>query len=68
MVGGCLPHLATKIGNSGELGRPSILSGSSSKANASRDHFFVLSLDFHELWHSMTSICLFIEVKWQWAT
>ena len=45
------------------------LSSSSSKAPASRDHFFChfLSSDFHELWHSVMIICLFIEVKWQWA-
>ena len=28
---------------------------------------FFLSPDFHELWHSMMSTCLFTEVKWQWA-
>ena len=26
-----------------------------------------LSPVYHELWHSMMSICLFAEVKWQWA-
>ena len=31
--------------------------------------FFLSSLsqDYHELWHSMMSICLFTEVKLQWA-
>ena len=27
-----------------------------------------LSSDFHELWHSMMSICLLTQVKWQWDT
>ena len=31
------------------------------------DHF-LLSLDFHELWRSMMSICLLTEVKQQWTT
>ena len=29
---------------------------------------FFLSPDFHELWHSVMSICPSTEVKWQWAT
>ena len=43
----------------------------SSKARASRNHFYsfiFLSTDFHELWCSVVSICLFTEVKRQWAT
>ena len=44
-----------------------LLSASSSEAHTSRNHLF-LSRDFHELWHSLMSICLFTEVKWQWAT
>ena len=43
------------------------LSVNSKEDGDSRDHFF-LSPDFHELWHSMMSICLFTEVKRQWAT
>ena len=40
---------------------------SSTSPSASRNHFFFfLSLDFHELWRSVRSICLF--TKWQWAT
>ena len=31
-------------------------------------YFAFFSLDFHELWRSMMSICLFTEVKQQWAT
>ena len=49
----------------------SFLIASSSEARASRDYFFFLfflSLDFHELWCSVMSICLFTEVKQQWAT
>ena len=42
------------------------LSASSNKAFTFRDSFF-LSTDFHELWHSMMSACLFTEVKQQWA-
>ena len=42
---------------------------SSSEAHNSRNHFFIfLSLDFHELWHSVMNMCLFTEVKQQWAT
>ena len=42
------------------------LSVSSSEACASRNHFFIFfSLDFHELWRSMTSTCVFTEVKRQ---
>ena len=40
---------------------------SSSDAHAPRDHFF-LSLDFHELWRIVMSVCLFAEIKWQWTT
>ena len=29
--------------------------------------YFVLSLDFHELWCSMISTCLITEVKQQWS-
>ena len=52
------------------------LSANSSKARASRDHFFFvlflfvflfLSLDFHELWHSMMSTSFLTEDKQQWA-
>ena len=43
------------------------LSASSREACASRNHFF-LSLDFHELWFRVMSICLFTEVKQQWAS
>ena len=48
-----------------------VLSTSSSEAHIYRDplfflfHFFVSKL--HELWHSVTIICLFAEVKQQWA-
>ena len=45
-----------------------ILSTSSSEAHASRNLFFCLSSDFHELWCSLMSTCLFTEVKRQWAT
>ena len=40
-------------------------STNSSKAHTSRDHFsfFFLSLDFHELWPSVMTACLFTEVK-----
>ena len=44
-----------------------ILCASASKACTSVFCFF-LSPDFHELWHSVRSICLITEVKWQWAT
>ena len=38
------------------------------KARASTDHFFVcVSLDFHQLWRSVMSICLLTEVKQQWV-
>ena len=39
------------------------------EACTSRDHFFFffLSLDFHELWRSVMSICVFTEVKLHWA-
>ena len=37
------------------------LSTNSRKAGSSRDHLF-LSPDFHELWSSVMSICLFTEV------
>ena len=41
------------------------LSANSSEACTSSDHFFpfFLSLDFHELWCSATSPCLFTEVE-----
>ena len=29
---------------------------------------FFLSLDLHELWHSVMNTCLFAEVKQEWAT
>ena len=43
------------------------LSVSSSEARSSRITFF-LSPDFHELWCSVISACLFTEGKRQWAT
>ena len=30
--------------------------------------FFFKSLDIHELWHSVMSICLFTEVKWHYVS
>ena len=47
------------------------LSVTSSKACASRNLFFFFSFfspDFHEFRRSMMSICLYTEVKLQWAT
>ena len=43
---------------------------SSSEALTSRNHIFsfFLSPDFYELRRSVNSICLFTEVKQQWAT
>ena len=36
------------------------------KLSSTNSNFFLLlSLDFHELWHSVTSICLFTKVKQQ---
>ena len=43
------------------------LSASSGEARTSRDDFFS-SLDFHELWYSVMTICLFTEAMQQWAT
>ena len=44
---------------------------STGKACVSRDRFLFifnfLSLDFDELWCTVTSACLFTEIKWQWA-
>ena len=37
------------------------------RAYISRNKFF-LSPNFHQLWHSVMSICLLTEVKRQWAT
>ena len=54
------------------LGSGCFLSVGSSESHSSRDHSFLvvffLSQDFHELWHSVMSICLFTEVKQQQAT
>ena len=50
---------------------PILLRTSSIKVHASRYHFFFIffsSPDFHELCRSVMSICLFTEVKQQWAT
>ena len=49
------------------------LNESTSDARTSLDHFFqgfffFLSLDLHELWRSLMSICLFTLALRQWAT
>ena len=67
--GSCLKR-TNVYSHEGKACMQKVLSVSSSETRTCRDHFFhfFLSPNFHELWHSVMSICLFTEVKRQWAT